>query len=99
LTVTTADEVTVSVITLVQSSSAVELWVEFVQRMDEVPMGSVVSMVVPAVPVRVGSEVTVVWFQLRELEKFPGTAVAVDKPWVQGTPEVEVAFIQGPWLL
>lgn len=82
--------------TLVQSPSVVELRVEFVQWMDEVPMGSAVSMVVPAVSVRVGSEVTVVWFHPRELEKLPGAALGVGEPWLQGAPGVEVALIQGP---
>lgn len=99
LTGTIAEEVTVRVMTLVQSSSAVELRVELVQRTDDVPKGSAVSMVVPAVPDRVGSEVTVVWFQPMELEKLLGAAMEVGKLWVQGTSVVKVALIQGPWLL
>jgi hypothetical protein len=56
-TVIVAEEVTVRVMTLVESCSEAEVQVEFVQRTEDVPMGSAVSMVVPAVTVSVGREV------------------------------------------
>lgn len=76
-TVTTAEEVTVSVITVVKSLSVVEGRVEFVQNTEEVPMGSALSMVVMTVPVNVGREVKLVWFQPRELEILPGAVGSV----------------------
>jgi hypothetical protein len=100
LTVTTVEDVSVSVSVLVESHS-VEVWVEFLQGKDseDVPMGSAVWIVVPTVPVNAGRE-RVVWFQLMGVDMFPGAvrAVEVGKPWVHGRP-VAVVFNQGPRLL
>jgi hypothetical protein len=74
LTVTTAEEVTVSVTTVVESFSVFEGRVEFVHCTEEVPMGSALSMVVTAVPVNVGREIALVPFQPRELDVLPGAA-------------------------
>ena len=93
----------VTVRMLVESCSEAEVQVEFDQWGDVVPMGSALSMVVPAVPVMVGREVNMVWFQLRVLEMLPGLfpvkAVDVGKPCVHGASGVEVILSQGPWLL
>jgi hypothetical protein len=53
--VTTVEDVSVSVRMLVESCS-VEVYVEFLQGKEEVPMGSADWIVVPAVPVDVGRE-------------------------------------------
>ena len=97
LTVTTAEEVTVSVTTVVTSCSVLEGRVEFVQGM-EVPMGSALSMVVPAVPVDVGREVRLVLVKGRLDVAIP-KPVEEDKPCVHGAFAVELALNQGPWPL
>jgi hypothetical protein len=76
-TVTTTEDVTVCVITTVESCSVVEGRVEFVQCTEEIPMGSALSTVVTAVPVTVGREMRLVWFQPRELETLPGAVSSV----------------------
>lgn len=84
---------------LVESSSAVVARVELCQAADDVPMGSTDSMVVPAVPVKVGREADMVWFQPSDVEELPGEirAVEVGGPWSQGI-SVEVKLCQEPWL-
>jgi hypothetical protein len=98
--VTIAEDVTVRVRKLVESSSVVEVRVELTQGADVVPMGSTDPMVVPAVPVSVGREPDMVWFQPSDAEKLPGAvrAVEVGQPCGQGS-SVEVELTQGPWLL
>ena len=97
---TVAEDVTVRVRKLVESSSMVEVRVELPQGADVVPMGSTDSMVVPAVPVSVGREPDMVWFQPIDVEKLPGVvrAVEVGQPCGQGS-SVEVELAQGPWLV
>jgi hypothetical protein len=53
LTVTTIEDVSVRVMTLVESPSVADVHVEFSQEKDD-PIGSIPSVVVPAVPVKVG---------------------------------------------
>jgi hypothetical protein len=99
-TVTDTEDVTGTVRKLVESSSMVEVRVELPQGADVVPMGSTDSMVGPAVPVSVGRELDMVWFQPSDVEKLPGVvrAAEVGQPCGQGS-SVEVELSQGPWLV
>ncbi len=91
---TTAEEVTVSVTTVVTSCSVLEGRVELVRGM-EVPMGSALSMVVPAVAVNVGWEARLVLVKAR-LEVAVPKPVEDGEPCVHGAFEAEVALSQGP---
>lgn len=72
LAVTTADDVTVRVRTLVESSSVSEVRVELLQKPDDVNPGSTDSVMVPAVPVSVGRLVCEVWFHPGDVVMVPG---------------------------
>jgi hypothetical protein len=54
LTVTTIEDVSVRVMTLVESPSVADVHVEFSQEKKGDPIGSTPSAVVPVVPVKVG---------------------------------------------